>query len=405
MAVCNLFNELTSNSGNFLMFSQYVEDITKNYTNGDNWKVIPTKFVALNIDYNNINIPTNTENLNTDIPTYFQNYFENACAYDRNMNSNEWNPNISKNIFWNCMLGFDNDNKNNLLSIIEENETYHIPEVVYYNDINMHSYNEHQGMGYGEIYCYIPSDAKKIECGLTLLNTNKKIIETNDHLEGFTESLNYKPTYCKEELYKICFEDNFYDNTSNTTSKKELNDTNYNINTIVVLYSIYNKVNNSWNQVYSDIPMGIYFAGLFNNNDLSNKITKYVSTNYDSGTAYGLRICTRFSATSNGRIIDTDIITDDSGYTNICQMMTAMNENLTKMFDVTNSTISASNEYKNSLAIIKNNKTNVPYVKSINGEDFWFVNGKPVTPTKVKSLKGITDEYINSLSYSFKWNN
>ena len=27
-----------------------------------------------------------------------------------------------------------------------------IPEVVYYGDINMHSYNMHQGMGYGEAW-------------------------------------------------------------------------------------------------------------------------------------------------------------------------------------------------------------------------------------------------------------
>ena len=51
MAVCNLFNQLSNTSGNFLLFSQYVEDITHNYAEGDNWKVVPTGFVALDIDY------------------------------------------------------------------------------------------------------------------------------------------------------------------------------------------------------------------------------------------------------------------------------------------------------------------------------------------------------------------
>ena len=54
MGVCNLFNKLTSPSGNFLLFSQYVEDITRNYSDGDNWKVVPTKFVALNIDFDKV---------------------------------------------------------------------------------------------------------------------------------------------------------------------------------------------------------------------------------------------------------------------------------------------------------------------------------------------------------------
>ena len=54
MAVCNLFNRFDNASGNFMMFSQYVEDITKNYTESDNWKVVPTQFVVLDIDYTKI---------------------------------------------------------------------------------------------------------------------------------------------------------------------------------------------------------------------------------------------------------------------------------------------------------------------------------------------------------------
>lgn len=54
MAVCNLFNRFDNASGNFMMFSQYVEDITKNYVESDNWKVVPTQFVVLDIDYTKI---------------------------------------------------------------------------------------------------------------------------------------------------------------------------------------------------------------------------------------------------------------------------------------------------------------------------------------------------------------
>ena len=100
MAICNLFNPLTDNTGNFLMFSQYMEDITRNYTDGDLWKVAPTGFVAMNIDYKSlksdsdfIRIVLNNGNdtLNTGIPKYFQNCFENACAYAR-VNYPNWTP-------------------------------------------------------------------------------------------------------------------------------------------------------------------------------------------------------------------------------------------------------------------------------------------------------------------------
>ena len=87
MAVCNRFNELSSNSGNFLMFSQYVEDITCNFVNSTSYKVVPSKFIALNIDYSLLNIPSvgDSRDLNVDIPMYFQNYYENACAYGRSL--------------------------------------------------------------------------------------------------------------------------------------------------------------------------------------------------------------------------------------------------------------------------------------------------------------------------------
>lgn len=395
MAVCNLFNELTSPTGNFLMFSQYVEDITHGYTAGDNWKIVPDKFIALNIDYSNINTPDNTD-LNISVPKYFQNCFENVCAYDKNTKTTEWTPEIFKNIFWNSM--FDG----NLLTYIKLNDTdKYVPEIMYYTDINMHAYNEHQGMGYGEIYCYIPTDAKRIKCTLdveefrTRINTN-----TNTHLEGFNtdEYLieGYNQEYSRNSDFKLGF-----DNDSPAYYSDEQY---YNINTIVVTYSIMNKVNDAWETMYSNIPMGIYFAGNFNDTELSNPITKHVDTSYDTGTSYGLRICTRFTATKNGSIVNTDIITDDSELTSVCQMMTGMNENLYKMMDIAKSAITTSQEYKDTLSAITNNRTNVPYVKNINGLDYWFVNGKMVSPTRLITTKSIDSVLVDELNYEFTWN-
>jgi hypothetical protein len=119
MAVCNLFNTLENPSGNFMMFSQYVEDITKGSVIGDDWKVVPSRFVALNIDYSKVNEMVKPKgedpDLNMAIPKYLQNCFENACAYARvnytsftqrvgNKSSADWTADISRNLFWNFLF-------------------------------------------------------------------------------------------------------------------------------------------------------------------------------------------------------------------------------------------------------------------------------------------------------------
>ena len=404
MAVCNLFNDLESASGNFLMFSQYVEDLTRNNSDGDNWKVVPSKFIALNIDYSKFNNPKNNK-----IPEYFQNYYENGCAFGKNnpeeLLDNEWNPEYAKNFFWYSM------GENGLITITDriqdENNTKssvgYIKEVVYCGDINMHSYNEHQGMGYSEIYCYIPSDSKKTSIQLSITNELKTEVSNKNKssLEGFDniEIGEYNKPYCYNEVYSLDY-----------SNKKTYNDNKYDINTVIVLYSIYvkNETDNDWNVEYENIPMGMYITGNFDDSgNITNNITKHVTTSYDSGTSYGLRICSRFSATTtNGKII-TDITTDNSevGYSNMCQLMTKMNENLYEMKGVSISVGKSIQDYKEYLISIKLNRVNVPYVRTINGEEFWFINGRLVSSTKNSSFIPINSNIIDSLDYNFTWNN
>lgn len=382
MAVCNLFNELRNTTGNFLMFSQYVEDITHNYTEGDNWKVIPTKFVALDIDYSKIdrNIVLNGESFNSGIPNYFQDYFENACAYGRGNDNIDWNPLISRNLFWKSMfLG------KFISSKAYTSNVKYIPEVKYFGEIDMHSFNEHKGMGYSEIYCYIPSDAKKMNCQVVDETNTNYIFNSNSMLEGYPNKYigeNYPKTYYFDSNYRMSFDDDSINTLLNGT------ETSYNVNTIVVLYSIFVKnvttengvTVTNWNPLYSNIPMGMYITGNFDNNgNITNSISKYVTTSYNTGTSYGLRICNRFSATSNGSSFNTDIVVDNSSYSNLCQLMTKMNENLSLMLDVTKTTAKLTEQYKELESRLSNQKLNVPYVKTIDGVDYWFVNGKLIS--------------------------
>lgn len=376
MAVCNLFNDLTNSTGNFLMFSQYVEDITRNFSNGENYKVIPTKFVALDIDYSKLRIPQTTS-LNADIPRYFQNVFENGCAYLREKEGFDWTPEISRNLFWNYM--FDGNFISSKQDQATTNDVKTIPQVVYYDDIDMHSYNEHKGMGYGEIYCYIPTDAKQSKCHVIhndfLEDRQYDDSNKSNKLIGrdiIIDISKYQQKYFYNRDYKMSFDDN------SMSELQPYENSRYIINTIVVLYSIFTNTNDEWSPLYENIPMGMYFTGLFENTTMTNSITKYVNTSYGSGTSYGLRICTRLSVAPNGLTISTVEVVDDSSSANICQLMTAMNENLSKMLEVTKSAINTTQDYKETLATIKNNRTNVPYVREVNGKDFWFVNGKAV---------------------------
>ena len=390
MAVCNLFNALESASGNFMLFSQYVEDITRNFSDGDNWKVVPSRFVALNIDFSKINadmVMPNGEDLNEGLPKYFQNCFENACAYGRNNYSNfaktianprtlNWTPEISRNLFWNFMF----DGK--LLTASKYGDTKKVNEIVYWGDINMHTYDEHKGMGYGEIYCYIPSDSPRKNCQVVCVTDSdpdgRMSDESNNNilLEGFTNK--YIENYSKEYFYNRDFTMTFDD--EEITTLLDSSDSRYDINSIVVLYDILKKENDEWVSVYSYIPMGIYVTGRFEGTNLTNSVKKYVTSSYGVGTSYGLRICTRFSVSPNGTILkNSETTTDNTDITTNCQIMAKMAENLSLMLDMSRSMNDTTQQYKDLLSTIKNNRTNVPYVKDVNGSDWWFVNGRPVT--------------------------
>ena len=96
MAVCNIFNNLTKSTGTFLMFSQYTEDLAKWQTESIYHKIVPSKFIALDInpgDYNN-----------TSLPRLFQVRYENACACYKNESEFAWLPEYSKRLFWNTMF-------------------------------------------------------------------------------------------------------------------------------------------------------------------------------------------------------------------------------------------------------------------------------------------------------------
>ena len=402
MAICNTFKTLTKKTGTFLTFSQYMDDLTAWQTKTKFHKVVPSKFIAIDCQSTNYN--------NRALPKLFQDYFENACACFKNqlqgdnsfvsddidsmaINNRNWVPEYSKILFWNTM--FDSG----IVSL--DNDI--IKGIQYVGDINLQSHNTVDGMGYSEIYCYIPNEASLNEYRVNINDFQTPLVLERSfmqYIEGFSENeldgfelleknaLNNQDsniTYKLDKDYTFSWED-----TSLLTTKKY--DESFNINMIVVLYDIWNDND----KIASGIPLGIYITGLLQGGVIQNSITKYVSNGdiYNSGTSYGLRICSRYVATPNqDNYIVKEVTCEDNNYGELHKVLSQLSISQNKMDEVINKTYNNEQNYKNLLAIFKNSRTNVPYIKIINNESCWFVNGKMIGPSVVD---GIYDNYSNN---------
>ena len=367
MAVCNIFKQLTKTTGSFLTFSQYMEDLTRWQTESKYYKVVPSKFIALNCDLNGYD--------DKSFPKYLQDKFENACACFKNSNNIEWSPECSKSLFWNTMFesGFMNP-----IQTLETDSLPYIQEIKYVGDINIQSYNNVDGMGYSEIYCHIPNEAVAHQYYFVsneLVGIDDLNVKTGNIIQGFIEGelngdekISADYTYSLGKSYTFSWDDP-------RIKTEDLKDTSFNINMIIVLYDV-------WNDdklVYTGIPLGLYITGLINNGVIQNPITKYVSNEdiYNSGTSYGLRICSRYAVSpeqDNYIVKDVTIENDDSS--NFSQVLSQISISQAKMDEVINKTYNTEQNYKTLLSIFKNSRTNVPYIKIVNNEPCWFVNGK-----------------------------
>ena len=363
MAICNVFKELTKSNGTFFTFSQYAEDLTKHQSN-NSYKVIPSRFICCDVDYSSFD--------NKTLPNLLQNNFENGCSFLRDNLLNDWTPEISKNLFWNEIgekLLSDNSNS-----------------IVYCGDINIQSYSEQDNIGYNEIYCYIPNDAKKMKFNFESKNTLNTSLEYDKDFIcgydgndlGFTGLLDIEHVYPFQESlvlngYNYQYNDKYDIDLSSYTYAT---DTSFKFNTVVVFYDISNG-----DVKFENIPLGMFVTGLINDGKMGGEITKYVSNGdiYDSGTSYGLRICNRFVVSPNStELQNTTVINseEDGNYPALAQVMSAMTDSQSKMDEVINSIHKYQDGIKTHLAQFKDSRVNIPYIRYINEVPYWFVNGK-----------------------------
>lgn len=378
MAVCNIFNSLKKHTGNFLTFSQYSEDLTKEHVDKNGYKVVPSKFMALDIDY------TGWDNYT--LPILIQNHFENGCALARN-NDAEYTPNISSNLFWEMMLNS---------GLLHRDDQSIIQEIKWMGDINIQSYDEHSGIGYSEIYCYIPNDAKHNLYLCSKTTGDQTQLFSSDVIEGYTKGELQGRELLSEQISYT------YTNSYDIYSSGETEDNSFNINTLVILYDIYSQDA----KLYTNIPLGIYFTGILDEMGvMSNSITKYSSNSdiYNAGTSYGLRICSRFSISPLSdqiREVSTEVLNEN--HSELSQVLSSISETTSKLNEYVNKTYTDLQSYKDLYAVFGNNRANVPYIKQVNGKDYWFVNGKMIHNEVLKRdctdyEEWEIDNYINGI--------
>ena len=410
MAICNIFRELTKETGNFLMFSQYSNDLTRGYIQHESYRVVPSRFIAFDIDYSKLfksAAATQYEDLNIFVPNYLQNYFENGCSY-LSHELGSYTPETSSALFWNAMIdgqllspvkydvhwGKETDGK------VSTDSYLVFEEMKYVGDINIHTHEVKDGIGYGEVYCYIPNDACSTLYKISTNETPRSYTYLGEYIEGYdsksqmidgmldltvpSTGINYDIAIRYTHPGSPDFEEGTletrktYDYKSHYTSVTA--EKSFKFNTIVVLYNIETQNSDgSWSVSYKNIPMGMYITGLINSDGtVNNTVTKYdeLLDAYNSGTSYGLRICTRFMTTPNSTTIRSVSVDTGEQYAGFAEAMNKMTESQSKMDNLLEQVVGDAQDIKDHLAIFKNSQTNIPYLRKIGSTNYWFVNGR-----------------------------
>lgn len=362
MAICNRFTQLENPTGNFLMFSNYTEDICKYSIFDSNYRVVPSKFYVLNADFNGF-----ASDRNITVPKLFQNRFENWVAIYKNDALQHIQLNET-NIFWGFMSS---------MGLLKEpvKNPEEFSAIKYIGDISLESYDLHNDMGYAEIICHIPSEA-----------TVKKYYSGNWSISWEDIERTYCEGWNGDESAKLDSEDLkiYYLNNQDLTKGPEFESvvdedtTTYSFNMIVVCYDIYE----NGDKKYEGRPMGVYFPGIFDESGNMTNTKNIYTANADAfgaSTTYALRICTRFTPNSLKGSKDT-IITSQEDYANMGYILSKLADSIDTMNEISKNFAQYDKEMKDTLAQIKNNRTNVPYIVSdSSGIDYWYVNSRRVS--------------------------
>ena len=119
---CALLKPVDKLTGNFFLFSQYAQDLTKQYANSDSYRCVPSKYIAMNLDYTTLNGSTEEE-LSKNLGQVFQNYYENACAFLRSQLGDSWSPTYATALLFQTLERYAFINPENLRDVSNDDPT------------------------------------------------------------------------------------------------------------------------------------------------------------------------------------------------------------------------------------------------------------------------------------------
>ena len=367
--ICNIFSPLDKPTGNFLMFSPYISALNEAQSVGVWYDAVPAHFYVLNITLGDIF----ESDPNIRLPQLFQNRYENWLAYWRDKKANgETNIPSDTDLLWYFI--------------------YHLKDkgyisqykVLYDGKISMQSYNDHGGESYNEIVCHIPSeDSMRSYKDIVVNNVSFDELFDKGYIYGYNETgttplsakLEGDDRYIPKELDVVGPERN---EQSASTSSDEAD--KYTFNTVIAFFDHSKRENDTVSDAEELHPLGIYFTGTIKGGEINNERTIYLNNPdaFGTSTTYALRLCTRYAGAPTGNP-GTIEVSDDH---NIASVLAAMYDTMASMKNIVNSAHIDGSIVKDALTIFRNNKTNIPYIKTYQGELWWFVNGRAVSPVK-----------------------
>jgi len=416
-AKCNLLRSLTGN-GTFFMFSEYAENLTKSYVQENQYRVIPNRYAMMNLNYEG-----KTPQMVGEI---FQNYYENACSVFRKQDSSILTAGkLANELLWKTLY------KYGFITIGSKDNFTFINELHYIGNINLTPFEEIDGVGYNELWCYVDNNVKAMRYHTTYpenQSVNAEFVGSVDnYISGF-DSTNY-PTANADLNGKIVNEDTgmSYIDFNDTNTKgyymedvqtaaiipyeltsmadgvitQSVDDSGdvqkeFRINTVIVFFDVYDSNSDI---LYKDIPMGIYFTGTPTDGTLTNEVIKVVADEliYNQGTSYGLRINTKFVCTPQTTDVNVLKINGLNGEEadRYCALLSSIADSQTLMETMVVNQTEFSQAMKNHLAMFANYRANVPYTRVVGGVTHWFVNGRDMgiaNPSeKVNNLINVDD--------------
>lgn len=397
MSVCNIFKAFDSANNNgqgiFLTFSQYTEDLTSQNADPNNYRVVPSKFLCLDLeDFSYLDAGGYSPDPNNDLPYCLQSYYENCMAHLRK----NYSTNLAKETATKVL--FKTFERYGLLSKDTISNRDYYKEIVCGDEINVISNRAINGTNYDEIYClldpsktkiaFYKSDYNRVQSPITVdgddaicilgWNNNSTSGPYPTYPESITGISSVPITDPNSQYDDSGVLIDYLNDVDPSETYEKLSGDSFAFNCILVFYDIF--TGNNVTPTYRGLPLGIWFSGPYDNGSLLNPVIKFVrsDTIFGQGTSYGLRICLKNVSSPFGVDIAVELTDSEepiASLSELCDVFAQSVVSINNLAAVTNMNMTAMKDWASQFV---NARVNVPYIREIGGVRYWFVNGRNI---------------------------